>query len=534
MEMRNWNADCGAKIPLLALGMLVLFLAPWAVADSKCGMVLISPRKTTVGTADAERAELGERFNCHPTWLGDDLPRHEVNVPAFWIDRHPVTNSQYLAFAEAVKHPRPAWWGRWGGVFPKEYADHPVVGVSGQDAAAYAAWVGKRLPSVEEWETAVGNPSGSIFAWGNKWPGQLDLRRPDRVFWELPGTKPVGAGGCGSSVQGISDFAGQVLEWVADTVPHHGVQFQLMKGASWFHEDPVNFRTASGWYAYEGWRSSFTGFRCALDGGETPPRALQSTPETAISNVDARRQLEAVREDCPIELAAGGGTSRHVSIQVPRFGHENVGLSAPETITWNGTGVMTWRKTPDMTWTARTPDRAAYEMRFEELRVVAEFLTGGDFVAQRFTAVNLTDGPGSFRTSSCFNLQSHPMFYDCEQLRTYALNAKGTFIPMRGVSRRGNCVRWITGGSTEELGGNLPWAVLAVVSRDGRRIIATGRAGGGSGFSVTTNTMFTCLHTDSTVQVPSSQELTTRQFFWFLEGTLDDLLVRARRDLALK
>jgi hypothetical protein len=248
----------------------------------------------------------------------------------------------------------------------------------------------------------------------------------------------------------------------------------------------------------------------------------------------ARSQLKSVSDNGPITLAASGGTSRYVSIRVPELGHENVGLSAPETIIWNGTGVMTWRKTPDVTWTVRTPNRAAYEMRFDELRVSAEFLAQGDCVEQRFTAANLTDRPGSFRTSSCFNLQSHPMFYDCEQLRTYVLNAKGEFLPMRRVSRRGNCVRWITGGSTEELGGDLAWAVLAVISRDGRRIIATGRAGEGNGFSVATNTMFTCLHTDSTVPVPPNQPKTTQQYCWFLEGTLDDLSARVRRHLTPK
>ena len=130
-------------------------------------------------------------------------------------------------------------------------------------------------------------------------------------------------------------------------------------------------------------------------------------------------------------------------------------VSAPLYVTgiiWNGTGVMTWRKTPDMTWTARTPNRAAYEMRFDDLRVSAEFLARSDCVEQRFTAANLTDRPGSFRTSSCFSLQSHPMFYDCEQLRTYGMDAKGEFVPMRRLSRSGRCVRWITGSRANELG----------------------------------------------------------------------------------
>lgn len=101
-------------------------------------MLLISAREAVVGTNTSQREELAKRFDCHPTWLADDLTRHEVQLPAFWIDRYPVTNTQYLAFVEATGHSRPSWWGRWGGTFPAEYADHPVVGVSGQDAAAYS------------------------------------------------------------------------------------------------------------------------------------------------------------------------------------------------------------------------------------------------------------------------------------------------------------------------------------------------------------------------------------------------------------
>jgi formylglycine-generating enzyme required for sulfatase activity len=505
-----------------------------ALAQERNGMVLIPSRKGVVGTSTAQREELAKRFDCHPTWLGDDITRHEVQLPAFWIDRHPVTNAQYLAFVEATGHVRPSWWARWGGVFPAEYADHPVVGVSGQDAIAYSLWVGKRLPSAEEWECAAGNREGAVFAWGNTWPGPLKLRREPRASWELPGTRPVGSGDCGRSATGVEDFAGQTLEWASDIRPHHGVQFQLMKGASWFHEDPLSYRTASGWYAYEGWRSGFTGFRCALDGKQEPPPARKSQSGKTVSTRAAREQFAAAPTPGPITLNAAGGTSRHLSIRVPRFGPEALSLSAPETIIWNGNGVMTWRKTPDMTWTVQTSTKAAYEMRFDELRVESLFLAGDDCVQQRFTAVNLVQRAGSFHTSSCFNLQSHPQFYDCEQLRTYALDATGKFVPLRRLSRGGDCVRWITGPSLTELGDRVPCAVLAVVSRDGRSVIASGRAGENASFSVATNAMFTCLHTDSTVQVPGAGQVTTQQFFWFLDGSLDDLLRRASRDLKLQ
>ena len=60
------------------------------------GMVFVAAREATVGTSQLERTELAERFDCHPTWLNDDLPRRQVDVAAFWIDREPVTNAQYL------------------------------------------------------------------------------------------------------------------------------------------------------------------------------------------------------------------------------------------------------------------------------------------------------------------------------------------------------------------------------------------------------------------------------------------------------
>ncbi|MBL7038357.1 MAG: SUMF1/EgtB/PvdO family nonheme iron enzyme [Pirellulaceae bacterium] len=515
---------------MVCLAATVALHAGQPTVQHQNGMVFVAARQVTVGTSEQERAEVAKRFDCHPTWLNDDLPRRQAAVSAFWIDQHPVTNAQYLAFVEATSHARPSWWQRWGGVFPREYANHPVAGISGIDAEAYAKWAGKRLPNATEWEAAIGGTEREPFAWGDQWPGPVELKRPEKVYWELPATRPVGSGGCGTSEDDVEDFAGQVLEWVSDVMPHHGVQFRLMKGASWFHEDPLNYRVASGWYAYEGWRSAFTGFRCALDGGDTPPRVSESRPDKAVSPEDAAKQLRTVEgSDIPV-LAAGGGASRHLSIQIPGIAGNRVGLTAPETIIWNGQGVMTWRKTPDMTWKARTGAKAAYQMRFEELRVDAEFLAHDDVVEQHFTATNLTDEPGSYRTSSCFNLQGAPMFYDCEQLRTYALNSAGEFVPMRRLSRGGNCVRWITGARASELGKNQQWALLAVVSRDGRRVVASGRIGSDS-LSVATNTLFTCLHTDSTVKVPPNHETTTRQTFWFLEGSLDDLLARFRGDL---
>ena len=189
----NQQDGFGSKRPLtasLATVIVAVSCCSSVLGEERNGMLLIPARKAVVGTSAAQREELAKRFDCHPTWLGDDLTGHEVQLPAFWIDRYPVTNAQYLAFAEATGHARPSWWARWGGVFPVEYADHPVVGVSGQDAAAYSAWAGKRLPSAEEWEFAAGSPNGAIFAWGDTWPGPLKLRREPRRILGTAGDAP--------------------------------------------------------------------------------------------------------------------------------------------------------------------------------------------------------------------------------------------------------------------------------------------------------------------------------------------------------
>ncbi len=247
---------------------------------------------------------------------------------------------------------------------------------------------------------------------------------------------------------------------------------------------------------------------------------------------DILKRLEGMAGGGGPTLAAAGGTARHVTIRVPALGHEALGLSAPETIIWNGQGALSWRDRPDMAWTKQAAAEAAYEMRFKEFRLNAEFIAREDCVDQLFTAANLTDKPAAFRTSSCFNLQGHPMFYDLEQRRTFALAADGKFVPMRRLSRGGDCVRWITGADVRELGAGLRWAVLAVVSRDGQWAIASARGGEGRQFSVATNTLFTCLHTDSTVDVAPKGQATTRQRLYFLKGTLADLLKCFQADFA--
>src|SRR5918999_928800 len=94
-------------------------------------------------------------------------------MEAFCIDRHPVTNAQFLAFLQATGY-RPADdhnFLRHGerGALPRGWDNKPVTWVSIEDARAYAQWAGKRLPHEWEWQYAAQGSDGRRFPWGNEW-----------------------------------------------------------------------------------------------------------------------------------------------------------------------------------------------------------------------------------------------------------------------------------------------------------------------------------------------------------------------------
>ena len=163
-----------------------------------------------------------------------------VHVAATFLDRSTVTNRQFqvfvtaggydqiaiwdptiwpavLDFVDATGHPGPRYWQH--GRFPPGKADHPVVGVCWYEAAAYARWIGKRLPSDAEWLKAGCwpvqlSPESRMqrkFPWGNA----MDRSRAN-LWGSGPGdTAPVDDFGTGVSAGGISQLIGNVWEWTA-------------------------------------------------------------------------------------------------------------------------------------------------------------------------------------------------------------------------------------------------------------------------------------------------------------------------------
>ncbi len=190
-------------------------------------MVWVPPGEFLMGS-DSSRAQANER------------PAHKVRLPGYWIDRHHVTNRDFARFVAATGYvttaerapdwetlraqlppgtPRPPasalvpgalvfvgadkpvdlreyarWWryapganwrhpqGPASDLTGKE--DHPVVQVSYEDAQAYAAWAGKRLPTEAEWEYAArGGLDQASYAWAG-------CCSPRAKAWPAPGIRP--------------------------------------------------------------------------------------------------------------------------------------------------------------------------------------------------------------------------------------------------------------------------------------------------------------------------------------------------------
>jgi iron(II)-dependent oxidoreductase len=205
---------------------------------------------------------------------GDHSPVHSVHVDAFWLDKCEVTNAQYYAFCKESQRKLPEFWGKDDYHSGTGFPNHPVVGVSWQDACDYAAWRGKRLPSEAEWEYAA---RGGLV--GRKFPNGDEISIGVANYSSKDGLKGAAAvGSFPANGFGLYDMAGNVGEWTADLYspdyyassprenpkgPSKG-KFRVIRGGGW-HSGPYCNRVYVRNALPANWVDFNVGFRCVQD-----------------------------------------------------------------------------------------------------------------------------------------------------------------------------------------------------------------------------------------------------------------------------
>jgi formylglycine-generating enzyme len=237
-------------------------------------------------------------------------PIREIDLPPFWIDPVAVTNRRFAEFVEATGHRTDAeregwsfvfhaflpadigptrgiaaapWWRQIFGAdwrhpegphsgLDDDRLDHPVVHVSWQDAKAFCAWDGTRLPHEAEWEMAArGGLEQARFPWGdelepggrhamNVWQGEFPNRNTGDDGWL--GTCPVDA--FEPNGLGMMNTSGNVWEWCADRFDR---QSRAIRGGSYLcHASYCNrYRVAARSFNTPDSSTGNMGFRVARD-----------------------------------------------------------------------------------------------------------------------------------------------------------------------------------------------------------------------------------------------------------------------------
>ncbi len=203
----------------------------------------------------------------------DEFPAHKVTISRFLLDKTEVSLGDYGRCVEArVCRALPPIAGAEPWVTTPE---HPVVGVTWNDAKKYCDWVGKRLPTEAEWEYAARKPGFSVFPWAGGWDPKKANARGDADGF--PQTAPVGSFSGGKTAAGLQDMAGNAAEWTADWYestwykkttdkdpagPEAPTGYRSVRGGSW--SDPDHRLRATARYAVDpNVSNTAVGFRCA-------------------------------------------------------------------------------------------------------------------------------------------------------------------------------------------------------------------------------------------------------------------------------
>jgi len=192
----------------------------------------------------------------------DERPVHDVSFPTFRIQIDEVTVAQYERCVD-VGRCTPAGTEEFCNAGRPGREHNPINCVSYAQAEAYCAWLGRRLPTEDEWEYAASGKAKRLYAWGNGSPA-------GRVCWGRPdaGTCDVGSFDAGATPEGLRDMTGNVWEWTSsDYCPYDGGHCRhdqkVARGGGWYGAEPSVMRTQVRQGYSPSTESANVGFRCA-------------------------------------------------------------------------------------------------------------------------------------------------------------------------------------------------------------------------------------------------------------------------------
>jgi formylglycine-generating enzyme required for sulfatase activity len=202
-----------------------------------------------------------------------EWPQHEVDLPAFLIDKTEVTWRQFMQFAAEVgiTGPNEPLWGK-----PDAY---PASFILLDEALGYCAWAGGRLPTEAEWEKAARGTDGRVYPWGDQW----DPSRCNTAAGGLHAPEAVGSRPACISPYGVLDVVGNVKEWTSDryrdypraeSAEQPGAEPSrpqyVMRGGGWMAQ-AIDVRVAYRHKRSPTSRLMDHGFRCVADIPENLP-----------------------------------------------------------------------------------------------------------------------------------------------------------------------------------------------------------------------------------------------------------------------
>lgn len=248
--------------------------------------------KIPAGMFRCDNYRIGDSFIAYP----EDMTQkgESVKMNAFYMDQFPVTNAQYREFLNASGY-QPAdktnFLKHWEhGEIPAGMENYPVIYVTLEDAQAYAAWAGKRLPTEMEWQYAAQTEKGNEWPWVQKNPVRRieDFITNTLSVWKLEGIEPdrcnlgdgslypVGKYPKGKNAYGLQDLVGCVWQLTNDVYDNTSYRYVMVRGGSYF------LPSSSFWYIQGGPRELYfrqyllrvspsferkatVGFRCVKD-----------------------------------------------------------------------------------------------------------------------------------------------------------------------------------------------------------------------------------------------------------------------------